>query len=86
MESIIVAIIAAGGSIIGQWIISQNNRRKDEIANAVKETKNEMRLDSIEKKLDEHNGYAEKFGDIAVSLAEIRTQIKHIEDKYLKEK
>ena len=86
MESIIVAIIAAGGSIIGQWIISQNNRRKDEIANAVKETKNEMRLDSIEKKLDEHNGYAEKFGDIAVSLAEIRTQIKHIEEKYLKDK
>lgn len=84
MEAIVVAIIAAGGSIIGQWMISRNNRRKDEIANAVKDTKNEMRLDSIEKKLDEHNGYAEKFGDIAVSLAEIRTQIKHIEDEYLK--
>jgi hypothetical protein len=35
---------------------------------------------SIEAKLDIHNGYADKFGDIAVALAELRTDVKYLRE------
>ena len=35
----------------------------------------QQRLDSIDKKLDEHNGYAQRFEEVAVSLAELRTEL-----------
>jgi hypothetical protein len=34
-----------------------------------------MRLDSIEHKIDIHNGYAEKFGEIEKNITEINTKI-----------
>ena len=41
----------------------------------------ELRMEIVEKKLDEHNGYAQKLGEIAITLAEIQK-----DSAYLKEK
>ena len=49
---------------------SKEHERKEE--QAVRDAKLDMKLSSIEKKLDEHNGYAEKIGSIEQSLAYIR--------------
>lgn len=78
--SVIVALITGLCAVAGNAIISHSNRIKDEKERAIKEAKVEMRLDSIEEKLDIHNGYAEKFGDIAVTLAEIRTELKDMRE------
>ena len=50
----------------------------------VEEAKVEIRLDNIEKKLDIHNGYAEKFADISVAMAEMGTELKAIKEGILK--
>ena len=75
-DVVIVAIITGLCSVIGQWLISHNanvKRREDE---AVRDARLQDRLASVEKKLDEHNGYAAKFADIQADIAVIRNDIK----------
>lgn len=74
-EAIIIALIAAAGSVIGQAFISAAARKRDAIERAVLDERTNNRLDVIEKKLDIHNGYAERFGDIQVDLAAIRGEL-----------
>lgn len=66
-EVIIVAIITGVCSVIGQWLISRE-----------REVRLDERLKSVEKKLDEHNGYAKKFEAIQIDIAKISTEIKNI--------
>ena len=74
-ESIIVAIITGLCAVIGQYLIARENKRKADTEQAVKDALMSQRLDSIERKLDEHNGYAQRFEEVAVSLAELRTEL-----------
>jgi len=74
-DAIIVAIIAALGSVLGQWLISRKQAQDRAVAEAERETKLEMRLQSVEKKLDEHNGYAKKFEDIGKDIAVIKVKL-----------
>ncbi len=66
-EVIIVAIITGVCSVIGQWLISRE-----------REIRLDERLKSVEKKLDEHNGYAKKFEAVQIDIAKISTEIKNI--------
>ena len=80
-DSIITGLIAAAASVICQLIISHRGKKERSIKEAVKEQKLNDRLESIEKKLDVHNGYAEKLGGIQTSIAVIETEIKHLKAK-----
>lgn len=86
-EAIVTALIMALASIVCQVLINRNNRakrtteeqekaQKQAVAEAVQAQNLETRLTSIETKLDVHNGYAEKLGDIATSIAVIENDIK----------
>lgn len=68
-DVIIVAVITGICSVIGQWLISRE-----------REVRLDERLKSVEKKLDEHNGYAKKFESIQIDLAKISTEIKNIKE------
>ena len=74
--AVLVAIITGVCSVVGQWMIAQKNRREDETKQAVKDALMQQRLDSIEAKVDEHNGYAKRFEEVAIALAELRTELK----------
>ncbi len=74
-ETIIVALITAGATVIGQYLISKSQHDKDSAV------LNE-RLDGIQNRLDTHNHYAERIGDLAegvndikVDMAEIKTDV-----------
>ena len=54
--------------LLGFW--NQNRKRKEE--ETARNTKLDMKLESIEKKLDEHNRYSDKIGNIEKDLAFIR--------------
>lgn len=84
-DAVIVALITAGAAVLSNWLIARSNREKDAAAarkDAEARGKDEQelrdRLKSIEQKVDEHNGYAKRFEEIAVALGEIRTELKHI--------
>lgn len=83
--NIIVALITGICAVLGQYLISQKKTREDEIKDAQREQKELDRLEAIEerfkvveKKLDEHNGYAEKFGEISNAIVSIKKDIEYI--------
>lgn len=64
---------------------SEEERRQQAVEQALKEEREEQykkdterRLANIEEKLDIHNGYAEKLGDISRSLAVMQNDIKNL--------
>lgn len=69
-EVIVVAIIAAIGSVLGQWLISRE-----------REIRMDERLKGVEKRLDEHNNYASKIGAIQIDIAKISAKLENLEEK-----
>ena len=80
-EVVVAALIGAGASIIVELIASWQRGKKHAVEEAVKEQRLEFRLKSIESKLDIHNGYAEKLGDIQTDIAVIKNDIKNLYKK-----
>lgn len=68
-SAIITALLAAIASIAGSYLTNKKRRRDEATEDAVKEQKQNDRLESIERKLDIHNGYAEKLGDMEKSMS-----------------
>lgn len=88
-DTVITAFIMAISSIVCQILINHNNRMKriaedaeKEKARAVDDARKETRLDdrlkAIESKLDEHNGYAQKFETVADKFTEVATDLSAI--------
>ena len=80
MEAIISAVIVALSSIIVQVLINKNNRAKEHEEQAVYRTRLEGQMKNIEKKLDEHNQYAEKLGSLRDSMLLIQQDVKYIKE------
>lgn len=83
-EAVVVAIITAVGAVLGQLIISSATKRKQAIEEAKREQRLNDRLETIEQKLDDHNGYAEKFLSVTMDIAVIKTEIKGIKENLKK--
>lgn len=92
IATIIVAVITSLGSIIGAYLAVHKSTKEQEIKNAQREQRQTDRLDRIdekigklEKKVDIHNGYAEKFSEIATSITAMSKDIEYIrKDIYAK--
>ena len=85
---IIVAIISSLGGIIGAYLAVQKGNQEREIKDAQREQRQADRLDVIdekisrlEKKVDEHNGYGKKFGEVATSLVSMAKDIEYLKSK-----
>lgn len=77
-SAIIVGIIAAIASIVGNISISKKKSKEDAIREAERETRQEDRMRAIEHKLDIHNGYAEKLGSIEISMVAMQKDIEYL--------
>jgi len=85
---IIVALISSVGGIIGAYLAVQKGNQEREIKDAQREQRQADRLDVIdekisrlEKKVDEHNGYGKKFGEVATSLVSMAKDIEYLKKK-----
>lgn len=78
-ESIAVAVITGVLAVFGTWVGNASLSRKKTRENAVREARRDQelkdRLDRLEKKVDEHNGYAKRFEEISKDIAVIKTEI-----------
>lgn len=82
---IVVAIIALISSILGGIIGYISKSKKQAIEDAKREQAQSDLFDrlfnemgAIKQRLDTHNKYAEKFGEIEISLASIKKDIEYI--------
>ena len=85
---IIVALISSVGGIIGAYLAVQKGNRERDIKDAQREQRQADRIDSIdekikrlEKKVDEHNEYGRKFGEVATSLVSMAKDIEFLKSK-----
>ena len=88
LAPIIVALIGATASIVGSFTAMKKGEHERDVKDAQREQRQTDRLDRIdekiarlEKKVDEHNGYAEKFAESSKDLAVLATKIENIERK-----
>lgn len=70
--TVLAALIGAASAIIVQLISQWQQNSKRRIEEAARDVKLQERLKTIERKLDEHNGYAEKITSIQQDIAFIK--------------
>ena len=75
-QSIYVALITGACAVIGQWLIARENKRKADTERAVKDATLDVKLEAIEKRLDEHNNYAKLYAESNERLIRIEQEIK----------
>lgn len=79
---VIIAIITGGLAVLGAYAgnvaVSRKKSHEDALKDKERETRQEERMRLLEKKIDEHNSYGKKIGDIQIDIAKIRTDIEHI--------
>lgn len=80
-DAVLVALITGVCAVLSNLLITRSGRIKDAAERASRDKEISMRLDSIDKKVDEHNGYAKRFEDIGKDIAEIRTALDFIKNK-----
>lgn len=87
--AIIVALITGAFSFLGTWMVTRSESRKAEerrtraeqdaaVKQAAEKATLEARLNSIDRKLDEHNGYARKLADVTQALISIQKDIEYL--------
>ena len=81
---ILAALITGVCAVAGQYLISRKNRHDADVKRQIIEAKREDWERRVEAKLDEHNNYATKLGDISIQLATITTEIKNLKERELK--
>lgn len=88
LTPIIVAIVTSLSGIAGAYLAVRKGNREQEIKDAQREQRQSDRLDNIdekisnlERKVDIHNGYAEKFGDITRNIAVMAKDIEYLKSK-----
>ena len=84
-NDIIVALIGFAGIVVGAIIGYFTSVKKNAVLEAKREQEQEdnfkqifKRFDSVDKRLDEHNHYAEKFNDIAKSMTAMQKDIEYL--------
>ena len=77
-EAIIIALITGICGVAGQYFISNKKSRENDIKDAQREQRQNDRMEVIERKLDEHNGYAKKFENIEKAIIEISKDVEYL--------
>lgn len=77
-DEVIVALITGGVSLLGNLLASLSLRKKDAITRAIHEQQLVDKLDRLEKKVDEHNSYGKKFGDVATAMVAMQKDIEYL--------
>ena len=89
VATILAALLSALAAIVVGVLNLRSQRKKfaDEMrerdierekAEAVRDAKLQMWMEGVNKRLDQHNGYAERFSEIGEAIAEIRTDVKNL--------
>ena len=75
-EGVLIAMITGLCAVVGQWLISRSQNEKRKVDDAVRDARLDDRLAGVERRLDLHNGYAERFSEIQTDIAVIKNDIK----------
>ena len=73
--ALITGVLAVLGTYVGNVTISRKKTREEAIRDAKRDQELTDRLDRLEKKVEEHNYWGKKFGDVSESIKVIQKDI-----------
>ena len=87
-DVVIAALIAGAAAVIGNWLLARKKDFEREKAQAVRDQKIDDAFEAVIERLDEHNNYAKKFGEVTVDINDMKISITKMEKDidYLKGK
>lgn len=74
-DTIIVALITGGVTLVGTLVANFSMRKKDAIEQARRDQKLDDQIAEMNEKLDEHNKFADKIGNIEKAIVRIDTTL-----------
>ena len=77
-DPIIVALITGGVTLTVNLLANWSARKKDAIANAVRDQKIEDSLNQLSKRVDAHNQLGDKIANIEKSIVKIETTMSNL--------
>ncbi len=80
-NSIIVALITGGVTLTVNLLANWTARKKDAVANAVRDQKIEDSITELSKRVDSHNGVMDKITNIEKSIVKIETKMEGLHNK-----
>lgn len=83
-ESIIVAVITGGLSLVGVVLTSMATARKQEQAQAVAQAVTDTKIDNLTQEVRQHNGFAQKIPVLQAKCDNLEGRVKDLE-KYHKQ-
>lgn len=83
-ESILVAVITGGLSLVGVVITSMATTRKQEQAQAVAQAVTETKIDNLTQEVRQHNGFAQKIPLLQAKCDSLERRVNDLE-KYHKQ-
>ena len=76
-DTVLVAIITGSVTLTVNLLANWSARKKDAVERAKRDQEFKDKLDILEKKVDEHNGYAKRFGEIEKAIVRIDTKLEN---------
>ena len=77
-DSVITALITGGVTLTVNLLANWSARKKQSVERAVSDQEIKDKLDVLEKKVDEHNKYGQKFGDVATAMVSMQKDIEYL--------
>lgn len=74
-EAVIIALITGGVTLAGNLLSNWSARKKEAVAQAVRDQEFKDKLEVLEKKVDLHNEYGKKFGEVAKAMTAMQKDI-----------
>ena len=79
--AVVTGVLAVAGAYAGNVAVSRKKAHEDALRDRERETRQEERMKLLERKIDEHNSYGKKIGDIQISIGKIEESLKHIKER-----
>lgn len=87
-DGVVIAIIGLVGTVLGAAIGYGKKTKEQAVIDAEREQQQldfqeriERWMQRVDKKLDEHNGYAEKFSEAKTSIVAIQKDIEYLKER-----
>lgn len=74
-DNVIIALITASVTLAVNLLANWSDRKKLSLKQAVRDQEIKDKLNVLEKKVDIHNGYAKRFGEIEKAIVRIDTKL-----------
>ena len=76
-DTVLVAVITGSVTLTVNLLANWSARKKEAVERAKRDQEFKDKLDILEKKVDEHNGYAKRFGEIEKAIVRIDTKLEN---------